>query len=145
MLPTPSKSTQRQVQFSRGHSVVLRLNDERVLAAGGKFNSVAMVDISILETRWELSGDEYSEGPGEYSRRPHEATRGLKEATTRPQKVPASTQKATARTQKATAVLTRQRKKDFYVPTYVRMSLPSHLAVTCTFTLAHFVPPSLWI
>ena len=33
-----------------------------------------MVDISILETRWELSGDEYSEGPGEYSRRPHEAS-----------------------------------------------------------------------
>ena len=122
MLPAPSKSTRRQVQFSRRHSVVLRLNDERVLAAGGKFNSVAMVDISILETRWELSGDEYSEGPGEYSRRPHEATRGLKEATTRPQKVPASTQKATARTQKAPAVLTRQRKKRLlrtYVRTYV--------------------------
>ena len=118
MLPAPSKSTRRQVQFSRRHSVVLRLNDERVLSAGGKFNSVAMVDISILETLgtfWER-----------VLTRPHrsltETSRGLTEASRRTQKVPASTQKASARTQKAPAVLTRQRKKRLlrtYVRTYV--------------------------
>ena len=71
-----------------------------------------MVDISILETRWELSGDEYSEGPGEYSKRPQG---DLNETSTRPQKVPASTQKVPA-------ILTRQRKKRLlriYVRTYV--------------------------
>ena len=91
------------------------MEDERDLTAGGKFNSVAMVDISILETRWELSGDEASRGLTEHSPSTHEASR-------KTQKVPASTQKATARTQKAPAVLTRQRKKRLlhtYVRTYV--------------------------
>ena len=51
------------------------MEDERDLTAGGKFNSVAMVDISILETRWELSGDASPERPQE----------SLKEASRRPQ------------------------------------------------------------
>ena len=111
LLPEPSKSTRQQVQFSRRHSVVLRLNDERVLSAGGKFNSVAMVDISILETRWKNSGDSPPERPQE----------SLKEASRKLQKVPASTQKASASTQKAPAVLTRQRKKRLLL-TYVQLT-----------------------
>ena len=98
LLPAPSKSTQRQVQFSRGHSVVLRLNDERVLAAGGKFNSVAMVDISILETLgtfWERvltkphrSLAEASRSLTEASPKPHRSLRKSQRVLRRPQREP---------------------------------------------------------
>ena len=98
LLPAPSKSTRRQVQFSRRHSVVLRLNDERVLSAGGKFNSVAMVDISILETLgtfWERvltrphrSLTEASPKPHEASPRPPGGLRKSQRVLRRPQREP---------------------------------------------------------
>ena len=92
LLPAPSKSTRRQVQFSRRHSVVLRLNDERVLTAGGKFNSVVMVDISILETLgtfwYSRSLTEASPKPHEASPKPHRSLRKSQRVLRRPQRDP---------------------------------------------------------
>ena len=103
LLPAPSKSTRRQVQFSRRHSVVLRLNDERVLSAGGKFNSVAMVDISILETLgtfWERvltrphrSLTETSRGLTEALESPSEYSEGLSENPESPSRFDTSEEK----------------------------------------------------
>ena len=102
LLPTPSKSTQRQVQFSRGHSVVLRLHDERDLAAGGKFNSVVMVDISIWETHWELSGDASPERPQgglkKTSESPSEYSESLSEYPESPSRFDTSEEKRLLRT-----------------------------------------------
>ena len=101
----------RQVKRERG----ARRSGGGDLAAGGKFNSVAMVDISILETRLWLACDLL-------------VTRH-KQITSKSQ---ANHKQITSKSQltcDASIRLWRVReKKDLYVPTYIRMSLPSDLA-----------------
>ena len=74
------------------------MEDERDLTAGGKFNSVSMVDISILETLgtfWERVLTRPHRGLTEASESPSEYSEGLSENPESPSRFDKSEEKKT--------------------------------------------------